>query len=189
MDREIGDLSPHILRLVSTMDPSLDQIIQLTKETIIVTAEEVLGDQAPPVIDRIRSAPNTPEALRDTVSQCHAMIESTVSAEQLDSISTICSALLRDLDEAVKENARPAPTTEKQALKTRIVKAKLAAVISGLLGADGLQLVARLRNAPDTREGLLEVLRECESIADASFKGKVVSELKSRCGEIVKQLS
>lgn len=171
------------------MDHSLDQIIQLTKETIIVTAQEVLGDQAPSVIDRIRSAPNTPEALRDTVSQCHAMIESAVSAEQLDSISTICSDLLRDLDEAVKENAKPAPTTEKQALKTRIVKAKLVAVVSGLLGADGLQLVARLRSAPDTREGLLEVLRECESIADASFKDKVVSELKSRCGEIVKQLS
>jgi hypothetical protein len=171
------------------MEPSLDQIIQLTKETIIVTAEEVLGDQAQAVIDRIRSAPNTPEALRDTVSQCHAMIESAVSAEQLESVSSICNALLRDLDEAVKENAKPAPTSEKQALKTRIVKAKLVAVTSGLLGADGLKIVSKLRSAPDTREGLLAVLQECESMADASFKDSIASELKNRCGEIAKQLS
>ncbi len=171
------------------MGSSIDQIIQLTKETIIVAAQEVLGDQAASVIERIRSAPNTPEALRDTVDQCHAMIETTVGAKERKSIAVICSALLRDLDEAVRENAKPADTPEKQALKTRIVKAKLIAVTSGLLGADGLKLVSKLRDAPDTRDGLLAVLKECESMANATLGGRVASQLKSKCADIVKQLS
>jgi hypothetical protein len=171
------------------MAASIEQVIQLTKETIIVTAQEVLGDQAGPVIDRIRSAPDTPEAIRDTVSQCHAMIQNTVSEKDQESLSVICSALLSDLDEAVKENAKPAETAEKQALKARIVKAKLMAVTSGLLGADGLKLVAKIRSAPDTRDGLIAVLQECESMAEATVDNTRASEMKRRCAEIVKQLS
>jgi hypothetical protein len=171
------------------LEASVEQVIQLTKETIIVTAQEVLGDQAGSVIERIRSAPDSPEALRDAVENCHSILQSTLDPESLNTISVVCSTLLRDLDEAVKENSKPAETDEKQALKARIVRAKLIAVTSGLLGTDGLELVEKLRAAPDTRDGLISVLKECESMADSSFTNAIASELKTKCADIVKQLS
>jgi len=171
------------------METSIEQVVHLTKETIIVTAEEVLGDHAAEVIDRIRSSPDTPDALRETVGQCQALIQTAVDPSQLQTINVVCQSLLRDLDEAVKENSKPAPTPEKQALKARIVKAKLIAVTSGLLGTDGLKLLEKLRNAPDTREGLIAALSECEAMADSSMKSRVASELKTRCDDIIRQLS
>jgi len=171
------------------METSIEQVVHLTKETIIVTAEEVLGEHATEVVDRIRSSPDTPDALRETVGQCQALIQSVVAPDQLQTISVICQTLLRDLDEAVRENSKPADTPEKQALKVRIVKAKLIAVTSGLLGREGLKLLEKLRNAPDTREGLIAALGECEAMAESSMKNQVASELKTRCQDIIRQLS
>lgn len=171
------------------METSIEQVVHLTKETIIVTAEEVLGEHAAEVVTRIRSAPNTPDALRETVSNCKTLIQTFVDQNQLQTISTICNSLLNELDEAVKENSKPADTPEKQALKARIVKAKLIAVTSGLLGSDGLKLLDKLRNAPDTKDGLIAALRECEAMAESSMKNQVASELKTRCADIIRQLS
>lgn len=174
------------------MSIDIKHAVQLTKETIIVTAQEILGPKAGPVIDNIRNAPNDPQGLRDAVNHCKQMTQSIVGAEGAEAIDVICSTLLRDLEDTVRAES-PSPETadasEKLALKARIVKAKLVAATSGLLGLDAQQLLAKIRSAPDTREGLIKAYQECEAIAHSTLSSNLAAEFISRCGEIVAKMT
>lgn len=171
------------------MEQSIEHLVQLTKETLILTMEEIFGTDATPLVAKLRGCEDSPEGLHRVISQCEVEIKPTISTEKYQQMKVICSALLKDLDEAAQANARPAVTDEKRALKLRIVKAKLIAVTSGVLGAEGLNVLQKLRSAPETREGLIAALKECESIASKSVNAAKADEFRTTCQKIINQLT
>lgn len=171
------------------MEQSIEHLVQLTKETLILTMEEIFGEDATPLVAKLRDCEDSPEGLHRVISQCETEIKPEVSVEKHQQMKIICKALLKDLDEAALANARPAVTDEKQALKLRIVKAKLIAVTSGVLGAEGLNVLQKLRSAPDTREGLIAALKECQSIASKDSNAAKADEFRASCQKIISQLT
>lgn len=169
------------------MSASISQIVQVTKETIELSAQEVLGERARPVIERIRSAPDTPEGLHEAVTACKAMTQSGMDNRGAEAVDLICAALLRDMDDAVRQS-KLKPSSEREALKARITKAKLIAATSSLLGSDAESLVQQLQAAESNRDSIRAAYEECEKLVDRLLSSAEAEQFKERCGKIVQQL-
>jgi hypothetical protein len=170
------------------MSSNIDQLVQITKETIVLSAQEILGEGAEPVIQRIRNAPNTPAGLREAVESCKNITKSEIPGEGGDAIDVVCEALLRDMDDAVRANANKNSSPERDALKARIIQAKLIAATSSLLGAKAAGLVNLLQDAATNRASIREAYEACEELANQTLPAGLAASFKDRCGRILQQL-
>jgi len=170
------------------MSEDLSQIVHLTKETIAMSAQEILGTQAEGVIQRVQGAPDTPEGLRAAVESCKEMTKATIGVEGADAIDIICSALLRDMDDAVRASAKKNQPTERDALKARIIRAKLIAATSSLLGQNATRLLSVLQEADPNRDSIREAYGACEELARQTLSAEEAASFSDRCGKIIQQL-
>lgn len=170
------------------MSSNIDQLVQITKETIVLSAQEILGEGAEPVVQRIRNAPDTPAGLREAVESCKNITKSEMAGEGGTAIDVICEALLRDMDDAVHAKSNKSSSPEREALKARITKAKLVAATSSLLGAKATGLVNLLQDAETNRASIREAYEACEELASQTLSAELAASFKDRCGRILKQL-
>jgi len=170
------------------MSEKYDQVVQVTKETIVLSAQEILGEQADPVIQRIRSAPDTPEGLHEAVESCKQITQAAMGIEGAAAIDVVCGALLRDMDDTVRSSKFSARSPERDALKARIVRAKLVAATSSLLGNDANTLIDVLQNAETNRDSIREAYEACEELANQTLSARLAASFKDRCGKIIEQL-
>jgi len=170
------------------MPTNVDQLVQITKETIVLSAQEILGEQAAPIIQRIRSAPDTPAGLHDAVESCKKITKSDMTSDGGNAIDVICDALLRDMDDAVRADTRKNSSPEREALKARITKAKLIAAASSLLGLKASAFVALLQAAQTSSDSIRKAYEECMALAKSTLPAELAAVFEDRCGRIVQQL-
>ena len=65
------------------------------------------------------------------------------------------------------------------------IKQQLIAVAEELLQADAEKVVKKLRAAPESREGMLEVISSCKKMVKLIIDEKKAEQLMSRCSEIL----
>lgn len=170
------------------MSSTIDQLIQITKETIVLSAQEILGKGADPVIQRIRSAPDTPEGLREAVDSCKQTTQETMGIEGASAIDVVCGALLRDMDDAMRANTLETRSPEREALKARIIRAKLIAATSSLLGTKATELISLLQDAETSRASIREAYEACEELANQTLGAGLAASFRERCGKIIQGL-
>ena len=68
------------------------------------------------------------------------------------------------------------------------VKKRLIATAREVLGKDAEKVVKKLEAAPDSREGILEVTRNCKKVVTLIIDEKKAEELTERCREILGDL-
>lgn len=170
------------------MSANVDQLVQITKETIALSAQEILGENAAPIIQRIQSAPDTPAGLRDAVESCKNFTKTNMTNEGGEAIDVICDALLRDMDDALRADAKKSSSPEREALKARITKAKLIAAASSLLGPKANAIVQLLQAAQTSSDSIRSTYVECVALAKSTLPANLASLFEERCGRIVQQL-
>jgi len=171
------------------MSTNVDQLVQITKETIVLSAQEILGENAAPIIQRIHSAPDTPAGLREAVESCKNFTKTNMTNEGGEAIDVICDALLRDMDDAVRAaDAKKTSSPEREALKARITKAKLIAAASSLLGPKANAIVQLLQSAQTSSDSIRSTYEQCIVLAKSTLPADLVALLEERCGRIVQQL-
>lgn len=65
------------------------------------------------------------------------------------------------------------------------VKPRLIAVAEEVLGAKAAKITAKLQKAPDTREGLLEVVAGCKKLVELLIDEDKAAVLQDRCEEVL----
>lgn len=65
------------------------------------------------------------------------------------------------------------------------IKQQLIATAREVLGKDAEKVVKKLEAAPDTREGILEVTRNCKKVVTLIIDEQKAEELTHRCREIL----
>lgn len=68
------------------------------------------------------------------------------------------------------------------------IKAELIAVAKEVLGGDAGKIVAKLEAAPDSREGLQEVVNNCKKLVKLLIDEKKAEALMARCSTVLKDL-
>jgi len=68
------------------------------------------------------------------------------------------------------------------------IKQQLIAIAREVLGRDAEKVVKKLEAAPDSREGILEVTRNCKKVVTLIIDETKAEELTQRCREILGEL-
>jgi len=172
------------------MDADIQQLVQMTKDALIESIKNILGNDGSKIALKISESADTPEGLRAVVSQCEKVTKLTFDEEKFQSLKIVCSALLKDLDQAAATLSSGEDTIQ-QDRKIRMAKAKLITIASRVLGngADGLKITTKLRNAPESVEGLRGSLSECEKLASLTIDSKKVNILKLNCEKVLEEIA
>lgn len=76
-------------------------------------------------------------------------------------------------------------TTTGNNIDTQAIKAKLIDAAILVLGHDADKVVKKLREAPDTMDGLELAIKRCKQLVDLTIDEKRATELKQKCLEII----
>lgn len=68
------------------------------------------------------------------------------------------------------------------------VKANLVAIAREVLGGEAGRIVSKIEAAPDSREGLLEVLHQCKKVVRLVIDEQKAEALMARCGAVLETL-
>jgi len=172
------------------MPADINDLVGSTKQALIEAIFRILGKDGENIANKISNASNTPEGLRAVISQCEKITKLTFDKNKFESLKAICSALLVDLDNAANSLSSGEDNTQ-QERKIRMVKAKLITIASKVLGTgvDGRKITEKLRNAPESYEGLQGSLSECEKLASLTIDPKKVKILKLNCEKVLEELT
>lgn len=75
------------------------------------------------------------------------------------------------------------PSNEPAEIKSRLIEAA-----QEILGKDADRVVEKLNSAPDTKEGILEVTRNCKKLVALIIDEKKAEALTSRCQQIIGEI-
>lgn len=172
------------------MDADIQQLVQMTKEALIESINRILGKDGAKIAQRISDSSNTPEGLRAAISQCEKITKLTFEDQKFNTLKVVCGSLLKDLDQSASALTSGEDTLQ-QERKIRMAKAKLITIASRVLGtgADGLKITSKLRNAPESVEGLRGSLSECEKLASLTIDSKKVDMLKMNCERVLEEIA
>jgi len=76
-------------------------------------------------------------------------------------------------------------TTAGNNIETQAIKAKLVDAAILVLGHDADKVVKKLREAPDTMDGLEQAIKRCKQLVDLTIDETRATELKQKCLEII----
>lgn len=172
------------------MDANVEQLVAMTKEALVEAIKGILGKDGAKLAQKISDSADTPEGLRAVVQQCEKITKLTFDQEKFERLKTVCSALLTDLDTAASSLTSGIDTIQ-QERKIRMVKAKIITIASKVLGngADGLKITTKLRNAPESVEGIKGTLAECEKLASLTIDPKKVKVMKFNCDKVLEEIA
>jgi len=172
------------------MAPLVSELVSSTKQALIEAIFRILGKDGENIAEKIANASDTPDGLRAVISQCEKITKLTFEEEKFKALKLICSALLTDLDKAANSMTEGEDNSQ-QERKIRMVKAKLITIASRVLGTgvDGRKITEKLRNAPESYEGLQGSLRECEKLANLTIDPKKAKILKLNCEKVLEDLA
>jgi len=171
------------------MDANVQQAVQITKQTLVQAITGILGADGAKLSEKIMHAPDTADGLKTAMQQCEKISRLTFEVEQYNKLKTVCSALLADLENVVNAVAKDDDTIQ-QDRKIRMAKAKLITIATKILGngADGLKITTKLRNAPESVDGLRGSLQECTKLASLTTDTDKVRAMNAYCEKVLQEL-
>lgn len=172
------------------MDNDVQELVKMTKETLIKAVSYNLGDAGAIIVKKISDSSDTLEGLRAVVNQCEKISKLTIDADGFEKLKTICGAMLKDLDDAV-DTLSSDSVSDVQHRKIRLVKAKLITIATKVFGhgVEAEKITTKLRNAPESVEGLKGSLQECEKLANLTIDPKKVSEMRLNSNRVMAEIS
>jgi len=171
------------------MDDNVQQAVQVTKQTLIQAIDGILGADGAKLSDKIIHAPDTADGLKTAIQQCEKITRLTFDEEKYNNLKTVCAALLADLDNVVNAVVKDGDAIQ-QDRKIRMAKAKLITIAAKILGngADGIKITSKLRNAPESIDGLRGSLQECTKLASLTTDADKVRAMNTYCEKILQEL-
>lgn len=171
------------------MNDDVQQAVQVTKQTLIQAIEGILGNDGAKLSDKVSNAPDTADGLKTAIQQCEKITRLTFDKEKYSNLQTVCSALIADLDSVVNAVVKDDDAIQ-QERKIRMAKAKLITIASKILGngADGIKITGKLREAPESIDGLRGSLKECTKLASLTTDADKVRAMNVHCEKILQEL-
>lgn len=171
------------------MGENVQQAVQVTKQTLVQAIDGILGSDGAKLSGKISSAPDTADGLKTAIQQCEKISRLTFDEDKYNKLKTVCDSLLADLDKIVSSITKDDDTIQ-QDRKIRMAKAKLITVATKILGtgADGIKITAKLRNAPESVDGLRGSLKECTKLAGLTTDADKVRAMNTYCEKILEEL-
>jgi ElaB/YqjD/DUF883 family membrane-anchored ribosome-binding protein len=162
--------------------------IRKIKTKLINNVTGILGDQAAKAVDLLNQGTSL-EDLQAAIYKCEVLVSLTIDEVKAKQLKEMFHRIMPELAEASAVVRHDGSDADREARAIRMAKAKIIALASRDLGSKGDSVVDKLRNAPETKEGLREAVRQCHQLMNLIIGKAKADRITLNCNKVLDVLA